>query len=425
MQSPPLPTTGQASVVSASAERGRRSSGGQSATHRGPLGVGQIRICLITETMITGVGRHVTDLAKAMAARGHEVHVLHSTSRTEARLLRELAGLPRIDCRAWPMRREPHGSDFGNLMALARHLRRHGPFDVVHGHSAKGGVYARLLARVHGGRCLYSPHGFVTLDPNLTPLRRALYSAVERGLGLATDDLICLTTEERQHARDLGLAARRLRIVPNGLDGFDTSLGDARRRQLGLSHDQVVIGFIGRMDNQKAPDRLIQASRTLLTQDPRIHVVMVGDGPLRADLEAETRGLGLEGRFTWCGDVPARAWITSFDILAMPSVYEGFSYVVLEALYAGVPIVCTPVGGVADAIEDGVQGFIVPHDDPARLTERLARLAADPGLREEMGRRCRERATMFSWQRSVDLLEALYASGLEVGTLARAGSSGA
>ena len=93
----------------------------------------------------------------------------------------------------------------------------------------------------------------------------------------------------------------------------------------------------------------------------------------------------------------------------MPSLYEGFSYVMLEALCAGVPIVCTPVGGVKEAgVADGVHGFIVPVGDPQALADRLCRLIADSGLRQAMGRRARERSACLSLDKMIDRLEATY-----------------
>jgi glycosyltransferase involved in cell wall biosynthesis len=97
----------------------------------------------------------------------------------------------------------------------------------------------------------------------------------------------------------------------------------------------------------------------------------------------------------------------------MPSFYEGFSYVLLEALCAGIPIVCTPVGGVREAgFADGVHGFVVPVGDPHALAERLCRLVADPDLRQAMGRRARERSACLLLDEMIDRLEATYRRAL-------------
>jgi glycosyltransferase involved in cell wall biosynthesis len=307
------------------------------------------------------------------------------------------------------MRRRPHWSDLPVLIALARYLHRFGPFDVIHGHSSKGGVYARLLGLVLPGACLYTPHAFVTMAPHLTGSKRAAYAAIERSLAWITDTLICVSDEEAEHAARLGIRKERLAVIPNAITPFDGSAAPGLRARLGLPADTVIIGFVGRLDEQKAPRALVEAAADVLARGYDVHVVMIGSGPLRAELEARARARGIAQRFSWLGDTPSRAWLPGFDVLAMPSLYEGSSYVMLEALCAGVPIVCTPVGGVKEAgVADGVHGFIVPVGDAHTLADRLCRLIADSGLRQAMGRRARERSAYLSLDKMIDRLEATY-----------------
>lgn len=369
----------------------------------------RLKVCLISETAITGVGRHVTDVITAMTARGHEIHLLHSIARCDETLLGELDHLSGFRRRAFPMRRGPHWSDVPVLMALARYLLRFGPFDVIHGHSSKGGVYARLLGLLLPGACLYTAHAFVTMAPHLTGPKRAAYAAIERSLACVTKTVICLSHAEAEHAARLGIRKERLAVIPNAIAPFDASSAPGLRAQLGLRPDAAIIGFVGRLDEQKAPRVLVEAAAHVVARGYDVHVVMIGSGPLRVELEALTRACGIAQRFFWLGNAPSRACLPGFDVLAMPSLYEGFSYVMLEALCAGVPIVCTPVGGVREAgIVDGVHGFIVPVCDPHALADRLCRLLADPDLRQAMSRRARERSACLSLDRMIDRLEATY-----------------
>jgi glycosyltransferase involved in cell wall biosynthesis len=359
--------------------------------------------------MLTGVGRHVTDLIKNMTARGHELHLLHSIARCDDAYLKELEELPGFQHRAFPMRRELHWSDVPVLIALARYIRTFGPFDVIHGHSSKGGGYTRLLSLVLPGTCLYSPHAFVTMAPHLNRLERAAYTTIEVGLSYVTDAVVCCSHEEVAHAESLGMRGDRLRLIPNAIAPFDASAVPGLRERLGLPTDTVVIGFVGRLDEQKAPRVLVEAAAQVLAGGHDVHVVMVGAGPLRAELEALTHTCGIARRFSWLGSTPSRVWISGFDVLAMPSLYEGFSYVLMEGLSAGVPIVCTPVGGVREVgFTDGVHGFIVPIGDSRALADRLGRLIADPNLRQAMGRRARDRSACLSLDTWIDRLEATY-----------------
>jgi glycosyltransferase involved in cell wall biosynthesis len=358
---------------------------------------------------MTGVGRHVTDVIKAMTARGHEIHLLHSIARCDETLLGELDHLSGFRRRAFPMRRQPHWSDVPVLIALARYLQRFGPFDIIHGHSSKGGVYARLLGLFLPGACLYTPHAFVTMAPHLTGPKRSAYAAIERCLAGVTNTLICLSDQEAEHAARLGIRKERLALIPNAITPFDASAAPGLRAQLGLPPDTAIIGFVGRLDEQKAPRVLVEAAAVVLARGYDVHVVMIGSGPLRVELEALTRACGIAQRFFWLGNTSSRVWLPGFDVLAMPSLYEGFSYVMLEALCAGIPIVCTPVGGVKEAgVADGVHGFIVPVGDPHALADRLCRLIADSGLRQAMGRRARERSACLSLDQMIDRLEATY-----------------
>jgi glycosyltransferase involved in cell wall biosynthesis len=371
--------------------------------------LGPLKVCVIAETMMTGVGRHVTDVIKTMTARGHELHLLHSFARCDDALLRELDGLSGFQHRAFPMRRQPHWSDIPVLIALARYTRKFGPFDVIHGHSSKGGAYARLLSLFLPGTCLYTPHAFVTMGPHLNRLERAAYTTIEVGLSYVTDAVICCSHAEVAHAEGLGMRKERLTLIPHAIAPFDVAAPPALRERLGLRADTVIIGFIGRLDEQKAPRVLVEAAAQVLAGGYDVHVVMVGAGPLRAELEALTHACGIAQRFSWLGYTPSRLLISGFDVLAMPSLYEGFSYVLLEALSAGVPIVCTPVGGIREAgFADGVHGFIVPVGDSRALADRLGRLVSDPDLRQAMGRRARDRSTCLSPDTMIERLEATY-----------------
>ncbi|MGF1474610.1 MAG: glycosyltransferase family 4 protein [Geminicoccaceae bacterium] len=370
-----------------------------------------LRVCLISETLITGVGRHVVDLAQALIGRGHHVLLIHSSLRFEQRLVDELDRLPGLVRKSLPAKIGPHWTDLKVLREVLALIRRHGPFDVIHGHSSKGGLYARLSGLFVRRPVLYSPHSFVTSKPDLSLANRILYRSVEKGLAWMTSCIVCTSEAELAHARHLGIREARLDTIHNGLsdDTFEQPKVDVRRR-LGLSEETVVVGFVGRMDQQKAPQRLVDAAIHLLRCRKDFHFVMLGDGPFRSNLEQKLTDLDLREYFSWCGYQNARQWIPDFDILAMPSQYEGFSYVLLETLKAGVPVICTPVAGVSDAVQDGVEGFVVPHDDDQALARRLMDLGNDPEQRRRMGERGRGSAARFTVDRMIEKLEKLYRS---------------
>jgi len=138
-------------------------------------------------------------------------------------------------------------------------------------------------------------------------------------------------------------------------------------------------------------------------------LVIIGDGPLRQELEQQAGALGLSPRLRFLGtrhDVPEL--LRAVDLLALYSHKEGFANVILEALATGLPCVVSDVGGNAEAIEDGCCGYVIPPGEPGLLAERLAVLLADASLRERMGRAARERSLRFSLDTMVRETERLY-----------------
>lgn len=385
-----------------------------------------LKLAVIAETMLTGVGRHVSDTVRALARRGHDVHLLHSRARADAGLLAEIAAGSDARLQAFDLSHEVGWRDAAALIELARYLWAHGPFDIIHGHSSKGGLYARLLGLIFRSECVYSPHAFITLAPGLSPSKHMVYSVAERCLGSISRMVLCSSEQERQHALELGIAAHRVHVIPNGIDHAGLPAAADLRRQIGLAPDRFVVGFVGRLDEQKAPGRILEAARIVVERNRRVCFVMIGDGPLRAALEREVLDRGLGSAFVWLGQRPARSLIPGFDVLAMPSRYEGCAYAMLEALAVGVPVVCTPVGGVNEAVEDGLNGFIVAHEDANAFAERILRLARDPMLRARMATAARRSADKFTLGASVDRIERAYfaaLSGLRIAASARATAS--
>jgi glycosyltransferase involved in cell wall biosynthesis len=379
-------------------------------------GKARLKICLITEPLDAGVGRHVTDVACALAERGHEVHLIYSPIRVDPRLTAVLERHPNLRRVTIPMPRSFGIGDISALFGIARYLKAAGPFDVVHGHSSKGGAYARLLKLFSGGRVFYTPNAFVTMSAEIPRCMCMAYSVIEATLARLTDRIICVSQVERNHAVDLGISAERLTVISNALGIAAWTPREAARERLGLAPDQVVLGFVGRMVAQKAPERVIAAVQSILPKFPSLALLMIGDGPHRDSLERRLNEAGLGARVRWLGAVDAREYISAFDMLVVSSRYEGFAYVLLEALSVGLPIISTPVGGADEAVTPGVNGFIVAHGSNAEMAKAIGRLASDPVLRHAMGEASRQKADSFPFRHMVDATEALYFS---VGTAPR------
>jgi glycosyltransferase involved in cell wall biosynthesis len=367
-----------------------------------------LKVCFITEPLHAGVGRFVGDAVAELARRGHEIHVIYSPVRVEPEFLAGLMRLTNVRCRAIPMPRAIRFADIRAFWAVQSYVRANGPFDIVHGCSSKGGGYARLLKLLRPGPVLYSPQAFVTMSPVVRGAKKLFYRVIEKSLALLTDRIVCASGAEAEHAQELGIAPRRLTVIANGTAVSNPPERDSIRAELGIAADHVVAGFVGRMEDQKAPERLIAAALSLLPKIPELRLLMIGDGPKRARLQTALESAGLGSRVLWLGAVDARRYFPAMDIFALTSLYEGFAYVLIEALQAALPIVTTPVGGALEAVIPGVNGIVVPHDAPLVLIEAIRMLAIDGDLRRRMGQESLSTSRRFSAVAMVDAMEALY-----------------
>jgi len=343
------------------------------------------KILLVIEASGGGVGRHVIDLARELDNQGHNVHLVYSSRRMEPGFRGDLEALGQVKTHQVDMRRSPHPGDLAAALKIRNYITRSGPFDFIHGHSSKGGALARLAAIALPGYVIYTPHAFRTLDPLLSPQMRWLYKSIEKVLGNLTDGIILVSEDEKKHAVSLGLAPEKLHVVTNGITQQAIQSRVEARRQLGLDNNKVYIGFIGRFVPQKNPEGLIEAFAGLASQFESAVLLMLGDGPLSASLHDLAARLGVSDRIVWITDIAGSAVMPALDMFVMPSRYEAFPYVLLEAAAAELPIVATPVGGTSAVVSDNVNGFLVSPDQPDMLDRALRRLLESPDLRHKMG----------------------------------------
>ncbi|HWU57011.1 MAG TPA: glycosyltransferase, partial [Rhizomicrobium sp.] len=170
----------------------------------------RLRICFILEPLHAGVGRHTVDVARTLADRGHEIHILYSPVRLEPQFLADLSGHPRIHCQAIRIMPGLCAGDMAAFWRIRTYVKRNGPFDIIHGESSKGGGFARLLKFFGASTVLYSPHAFVTLSPFQSFAKRQAFAGIELLLSHLTDVVVCSSQNEREHALSLGIPPRKL-----------------------------------------------------------------------------------------------------------------------------------------------------------------------------------------------------------------------
>ncbi len=353
-------------------------------------GTAPLRILLALESAGAGAGRHVLDLAGGLLQRGHVVHLAWSPLRAEPAFSAAVARLEGLASHVMPMSRAPRLQDAAAALALRRLFRKH-RFDIVHGHSSKAGALVRIARLGSGVRAVYTPHAFVTFDPQLGVAARLFYGLVERLLAKCCHRVICVSNEEREHALGLGIAGSRLVVVPNGLAPLPVADRSGARRILGLRDGDVCVGFVGRLSAQKGVGRLVEAFARIRPTATAARLVIIGDGPERCRLATQAVEFGVTDCVTFVGEGDGPALMAGFDLFVLPSRYEAFPYVLLEAAARGLPIVATDVGGVRGVVRAGQNGYILRQwkSEPELLTSMaaaLAELIEDPERREAMGR---------------------------------------
>jgi sugar transferase (PEP-CTERM/EpsH1 system associated) len=313
------------------------------------------------------------------------------------------------------------GQDVGAFLRLVGHLRRLRPA-VVHTRNWPA-VDALPAARLAGVRLLvHGEHGREASDPDGRDRRR---NRIRRLLAPMVAQFVTVSRDlERWLVEDVGLPARKVTTIVNGVDLARFGHGDRRaaRTQLGLPADATIVGTVGRLDPVKDHAGLLRAFAELTALHPDALLLIAGDGPCRDELAGLAFSLGLGERVRLlgnCRDVPGV--LAALDLFVLPSIAEGMSNTVLEAMASGLPVVATRVGGNPELVEEHVTGRLIRSRDPRALAEAMAVYLDDPHVRAVHGKAARERAMeRFSLERMcegyVDLYRRLLGGRLATGS---------
>lgn len=357
--------------------------------------------------VVGGLGRHVHALATSLAAAGHDVTVV--TRHAPGAALEEYAQGVRVvrapeDPPAFPLATP---SLLAWTMAFNHTLTRAalravdsagpGGYDLIHAHdwlvthtavTLKEHLDRPLVATIHAteaGR----HQGWLPGEMN-----KCIHT-VEWWLGHeACRVLVCSGYMRQEVCRLLELAPSHVDVIPNGVDNRvwrapARSVAAARSRFAGSG---PLIGYAGRLVYEKGVQDLIGAVPRLRERHPQLRVVIAGDGPYRPDLQQEAGRLGLPDVVSFPGFLSTSelpAVLAATDATVVPSRYEPFGMVALEAAAAGAPLAVAATGGLVEVVEPGVTGLTFPHSDPAALADAVGRLLSDPVNARRMARRAR------------------------------------
>ncbi|GAA0502548.1 glycosyl transferase [Saccharopolyspora subtropica] len=350
---------------------------------------GPLRVATVITRLDGGAGVMALRGATALDPAEHRVTLITGSGRLlpEARA----AGLETI---VEPALRAPIAPAH-DLLALHRvtALLRQRRFDVVHTHCAKAGAVGRIAARRAGvSRIVHTYHGFPFHGFQRPPRHRA-YVEIERALGRLTDVALCVGSGVAVEALRRGLVApERIRTIDVAVD-HDVPIRSEQsrqraRRELGLGPRDVVVGAVGRLTYQKAPEDFVTALRLL--DRPDVVGVWVGGGELTERVHEHAAATGTRVRLVGQRDDVADL-LPAFDVFALPSRYEGLPLAVVEAMVCGVPVVATAVNAVGDVVVPGVTGLLVPPGSPRSLATALAHLLDSPELAARLAAAARTR----------------------------------
>lgn len=369
------------------------------------------RVALVASSFapyIGGVEQHTAEVARELYGRGHAVEIW-TVDRGEHLGVVERDGLT--------VRYLPTPLPSGSVAGVARYARtapsawrawraahRHFAPDILHIQCfGPNGVYAELLGRLTGTPRLVSSHGETQADDrnvfeHSVLLRTSLRAAVSRST---------VTGCSRSVVRDLQsrFGADSVTVVPNGVH-----LGNVAALATVQGVPGRIVG-VGRLEHNKGFDLLLSAVALL----PEASLELIGDGSQATALASQAAGLGISDRVTITGKLDhgeVLRRMAGAAAVCVPSRKEAFGIVVLEGWAVGTPVVATAIAGPADFVNDGEDGILVDPRDPSALAAALAAVL-DPGRAAELARRGKERVRGFSWSRTTELYEKLYADVLD------------
>jgi glycosyltransferase involved in cell wall biosynthesis len=369
-----------------------------------------LNILHVLRAPVGGLFRHVVDLVRGQIARGHNVGIvadsLTGDVSTDA-VLMSLMPLLALGLSRTPIPRQFGLHDFSALWHVGQRLRETRA-DVVHGHGAKGGAFARMAFASKPAVRAYTPHGGSLLLDHTSVSGKA-YLALERLLEPRGNLYLFESAFSAEvFAAKIGKPKNLVRVVHNGVSRPEFE-------PIPLAADATDIIFLGELRTVKGIDVLLDAIAHLRRNGTPLTATLVGGGALDSELRAQAESLGLGRSIRFLPPMQARAAMALGRLMVIPSRAESLPYVVLEAAAAGKPLITTHVGGIPE-IYGPLSPTLIPAGDPLKLAEAIARALREPEVLADTTRLVRQRvADSFSVETMVDGILAAYEQALSRG----------
>lgn len=278
-------------------------------------------------------------------------------------------------------------NDLKAIGEVRRLIKRYNP-DIVYAHSSKAGAIARVADIGLKNHCLYNPHGWA-FNMRCSAKKKAMYTAIEKIAAPFCDKIICISDAEKQSALDKKICREdKLQVIFNGVDieAYENGIhGTVKRKDLNIPEDAFVVGMVGRISPQKAPDIFIKMAKHVKDKVSNAHFIIVGNG----DQEAEIKKYAKDNDFldslhiTGWVDNPM-SYVELFDVACLLSRWEGFGLVLPEYMMARKPIVASRVDAIPNIICDGENGLLVEMDGVVGASTAVLKLYLNNNLKSKL-----------------------------------------
>ncbi len=305
-----------------------------------------------------------------------------------------------------------HKLDLGTVAPIRRLIREQ-EIDIVHTHGVRANLVARISGRAEGVPIVTTFHSLLRYDYSSTA-EAWVARALTRLTNNRTDRFIAVSGAVKEDLVTMGVPPDKVNVIYNGLDVSLLVPGDEPatvRGKLGILPGQRVVAMVGRLHAVKGHVYLLQAARQIVNQYDDVLFLLVGEGPERGLIERTIKELDLVDRVIMTGYYPNISELYPvMDMLCLPSLMEGMGLALLEAMYFGVPVVATRVGGIPELIIDGESGLLVDPGNSDALAIAITWLLDDPALRQRLIAGGRKRAQEFTVEKMVRQTENVYTS---------------
>lgn len=285
------------------------------------------------------------------------------------------------------MTRAIGSSDLKAIKEVRALIKKYNP-DIVYAHSSKAGAITRVADIGLKNHCIYNPHGWA-FNMRCSAKKKAMYTAIEKIAAPFCDKIICISDAEKQSALDKKICREdKLQVIFNGVDieSYENGVrGTIKRIDLNIPEDAFVVGMVGRMSPQKAPDVFVKMAKHVKDEVPNAHFIIVGNGNQEDEIRkyAEDNDFSNSLHITGWVDNPM-SYVELFDVACLLSRWEGFGLALPEYMMAGKPIVASRVDAIPNIIRNGENGLLVEVDDDIGTSKAVLRILREDGLRKKI-----------------------------------------